>query len=127
VNWYKTVVFERYALFNGRAMRTEFWMFQLFNFLISIVLAIVDAILGTDGGGTSPGVIGGLYSLAVLIPSLAVGSRRLHDTNRSGWWQLLYLIPVIGWIVLLIFFVQDSDAGENQHGPNPKAAPAPAM
>ena len=62
----------------------------------------------------------GIYYLAVLIPSLAVGVRRLHDTDRSGWWLLLSLIPVIGWIVLIIFFVLDSTPGENQYGPNPK-------
>ncbi|CAN5768070.1 hypothetical protein BH23ACT10_BH23ACT10_15590 [soil metagenome] len=66
------------------------------------------------------GLLGSLYSLAVLIPSLAVGVRRLHDTGRSGWWLLIGLLPVIGWIVLLLFMVQDSETGTNQYGPSPK-------
>jgi uncharacterized membrane protein YhaH (DUF805 family) len=69
-------------------------------------------------------VLGGLYALAVLIPSIAVGVRRLHDTNRSGWWLLISLIPCLGFIVLLVFMVQDSQAGDNQYGPNPKATAA---
>lgn len=124
VNWYKVVVTERYVQFSGRAMRSEFWSFALVNFGISLVLAVVDAILGTNGNGL--GVIGGLYSLAVFLPSIAVSIRRLHDTNRSGWWLLIGLIPLIGWVILIIFYVQDSDAGENQYGPNPKGMTGPA-
>ena len=89
-------------------------MFTLFNFLASVALAIVDGILGTNGG------LGGIYSLAVLIPGLAVSARRLHDTDRSGWWILINLIPVIGWIIYLVFLCSDSKPGENRFGPNPK-------
>ena len=70
------------------------------------------------------GLLSGVFSLATLIPTLAVSVRRLHDTGRSGWWLLLSLIPLIGAIVLLVFFVQDSAAGDNAHGPNPKAVAA---
>jgi uncharacterized membrane protein YhaH (DUF805 family) len=125
MNWYKTVVMERYALFSGRAMRTEFWMFVLFNVIISFVLGIIDAILGLSSGD-GVGLLGGLYSLAVLLPSIGVSIRRLHDTNRSGWWLLLSFIPIVGWIALLIFYVQDSDPGDNQYGSNPKLEPAPS-
>ena len=120
MNWYKQVVLEKYAVFSGRAMRIEFWMFTLFNVIISFVLGIVDSILGLNTGG-GVGLLGGVYSLAVLLPSIAVAVRRLHDTNRSGWWLLLSFVPILGWIALLIFYVQDSDPNDNQYGPNPKA------
>lgn len=88
-------------------------MFALVNIIVSLVLAfLLGRVLG--------GVIPALYSLAVLLPSIAVTIRRLHDTGRTGWWWLIVFVPVIGWIVLLIFMVLDSDAGENQYGPSPK-------
>lgn len=117
VDWYLKVL-KNYAIFTGRARRTEFWMFALINLLISLGLALIGAIVGGRL------VLQSLYSLAVLIPSLAVSVRRLHDTNRTGWWMLIGLIPLIGAIVLLVFAVQDSQVGDNQYGPNPKAAPA---
>ena len=113
MNWYLGC-WKKYAEFSGRARRKEFWMFVLFNFLVSIAVGIVDGILGTNGA------LGGLYSLAVLIPSLAVAARRLHDTDRSGWWQLIGFIPLIGWVILLVFFCSDSKPGENRFGSNPK-------
>lgn len=113
MNWYLGC-WKKYAEFSGRARRQEFWMFVLFNFLASIAVGIVDGILGTTGA------LGGLYSLAVLIPSLAVAARRLHDTDHSGWLQLIVLIPLIGWIILLVFLCGDSKPGENRFGPNPK-------
>ena len=121
MNWYLDVL-KKYTVFEGRAHRTEFWMFALFNFLISIGLSIIDNVIGT--ATTSGGLLSGLYSLAVLIPALAVGARRLHDTGRSGWWQLIGLLPCVGWIVLIIFYVQDSQPGANQYGPNPKGGAA---
>lgn len=117
MNWYLEVL-KKYAVFSGRARRTEYWMFFLFNFIISFVLAFIEGIVG------GPGIIGLLYSLAVLIPGIAVSVRRLHDTNRSGWWLLIGLVPLIGAIVLLVFMVQDSQQGDNHYGPNPKAATA---
>jgi len=113
MNWYLDVL-KKYAVFSGRARRKEFWMFLLFNIIIAIVLGIIEGIIG------SPGIIGMLYSLAVLIPSIAVSVRRLHDTDRTGWWVLIGLVPFIGFIVLLIFMVFDGTPGENQYGPSPK-------
>ena len=119
MNWYLEV-FKKYAVFSGRARRKEYWYFLLFNIIISIVLAVIDGVTGTFSAETDMGLLGGLYTLAVLIPGLAVSVRRLHDTDRSGWWLLIYLIPLIGAIVLLVFMVQDSTPGENRYGPNPK-------
>ena len=113
MNWYLGC-WKKYAEFSGRARRKELWMFVLFNFLVSVAIGIVDGILGTNGA------LGGLYSLAVLIPSLAVAARRLHDTDRSGWWQLIALVPLIGFIILLVFLCGDSKSGANRFGANPK-------
>ena len=110
----------KYVDFTGRARRSEYWFFFLFTVLAGIVGGILDGLFGSRGGpygGTGP--IQGLIQLALLLPSLAVGARRLHDTGRSGWWLLIALIPVVGWIILLVFFVQDSQQ-DNQYGPNPK-------
>lgn len=113
MNWYLGC-WKKYAEFSGRARRQEFWMFVLFNGLASVALGVVDGILGTNGA------LGGLYSLAVLIPFLAVSVRRLHDTDRSGWWILVNIIPLIGAIILLVFLCSDSKPGENRFGANPK-------
>jgi uncharacterized membrane protein YhaH (DUF805 family) len=118
MNWYVEVL-KKYAVFSGRARRKEYWTFTLINVLISIVLTIIEMVAGLTHGGFGP--LTSLYSLAVLIPGLAVSIRRLHDTNRSGWWLLIPLVPLIGIIALLVFLVSDSDPGENQYGPNPKA------
>ncbi len=93
-------------------------MFFLFNIIIMIVLGIVEEIVG------SPGVIGGLYSLAILVPGIAVGIRRLHDTDRSGWWFLIVFVPFIGGLVLLVFMLLGGTQGDNQFGPDPKGATA---
>ena len=110
MNWYLEVL-KKYAVFSGRARRKEYWMFALSNGIIVFVLSIIEGLADIAG------VLSSLYSLAVLIPGIAVAVRRAHDTNHSGWWLL---VPVAG----LIFLVQDSQAGENQYGPNPKAATA---
>jgi len=115
MNWYLEVL-KKYAVFNGRARRKEYWMFFLFNIIIAIVLGVVEGILGSHG------IIGMLYSLAFIIPGIAVSVRRLHDTERSGWWLLIGFVPIIGAIVLLVFMVQDSQSGQNQYGTNPKEA-----
>ena len=119
MNWYLEVL-KKYATFNGRARRKEYWYFALFNFIISIVLMVIDGVTGTLNAEVGIGMLGGIYTLAILIPSIAVSIRRLHDTDRSGWWLLIVLIPFIGAIVLLVFTVLDSTPGENQFGPNPK-------
>lgn len=110
---------QKYADFSGRARRSEYWYFFLFNLILGILASIIDTILGTRGS-SGIGLIGGLISLALLLPGLAVGARRLHDTSRSGWWLLIGLIPIIGAIVLIVFFVMDSHP-DNQYGPSPKA------
>ena len=116
--------FSKYVDFSGRARRSEYWYFALFTFLLSFVTSIVDAVIGTDyDGASSGGLISTVASLAVFLPSLAVGVRRLHDTDRSGWWILIGLIPIIGWILLIVWFCTDSKA-DNQYGPNPKGGPA---
>ncbi len=101
----------KYADFNGRAARPELWWFVLAQFVVAIVLNTIVPVLG------------GLFSLAVLLPSLAAGARRLHDIGKSGWFQLLGLIPVLGWILLIYWAVQPGDPGANQYGPPPADAP----
>tara|TARA_R110001599_G_scaffold64023_5_gene179741 strand:+ start:55758 stop:56075 length:318 start_codon:yes stop_codon:yes gene_type:complete len=91
--------FTKYADFAGRAGLSEYWWFALFTFIVSVALSMFSE------------SIGGLFSLATLLPSLAVGARRLHDTHRSGWWQLLWFVPIIGWIVLIVFLAQQSKSG----------------
>ncbi|MDG4773409.1 DUF805 domain-containing protein [Solwaraspora sp. WMMD792] len=113
-------VLTQYVGFSGRARRSEYWWFALFSLLVSIVTSILDTALGTNFEDSTNGVIGLLVSLALLLPSLAVAVRRLHDTDRSGWWILIGLIPIIGWIVLLVFYVQNGTAGSNRFGPDPK-------
>lgn len=121
MSWYLTVL-RKYAVFSGRARRSEYWFFTLFNVLISIALSVVDVVIGTGGDEFGLGVLSGIYSLGVFVPSLAVAVRRLHDTNRSGWWLLLALVPCVGGIVLLVFAISDGTYGENRFGPNPKVA-----
>jgi len=107
---------KNYAVFEGRARRKEYWMFVLINLLIEIAIEIADELLG-PGGATA--ILSWVYWLAILLPSLAVTIRRLHDTGRCGWWLLLGFIPIIGQIPLLIFLCGASRKGENKYGPNP--------
>jgi uncharacterized membrane protein YhaH (DUF805 family) len=116
MNWYLSVL-KNYVGFSGRARRTEYWMFALISFVITVVLGIIDRMIGSN-------IPGYLYSLAVLLPALAVGARRLHDTGKSGWLMLLVLIPIIGWIALLVFFVSAGNVGSNAYGADPKQVPA---
>jgi uncharacterized membrane protein YhaH (DUF805 family) len=121
MQWYLKVL-RQYADFNGRARRTEFWMFTLFSIIISIVLGVLDSLLGlTFVDGTTSGWLGMLYALAVLLPSLGVTVRRLHDTSRSGWWVLIGLVPIVGGIVLIVFCAMPGNVGANAYGPDPKA------
>ncbi|UYM05733.1 DUF805 domain-containing protein [Solicola gregarius] len=115
-------VLSKYVVFSGRARRSEYWWFFLFSVLVSLVASAIDAAAGTDYG-SGGGVINTIVGLALFLPGLAVAIRRLHDTGRVGWWILIGLIPLIGWIVLIIFYVQDSHA-DNKYGPNPKQAVA---
>lgn len=114
VTAFKLVVFERYAVFEGRAGRAEYWWFFLANFLIGLVIQVLA------GVSDALVILSVIYSLALLIPGLAVAVRRLHDTNKSGWWLLIALVPLVGIIVLIVFLATDGDPGANQYGnPDP--------
>ncbi|PIF05889.1 MAG: hypothetical protein CSA36_04340 [Draconibacterium sp.] len=119
MNWYLKVL-KQYVDFSGRARRKEYWMFTLFNIIFVIVAMILDNIIGLTIGALPYGAFYILYTLAVLLPGLAVSVRRLHDVGKSGWMILIALIPIIGGIWLLVLMVTDSVVGENQYGPNPK-------
>ena len=114
---------QKYAFFKGRARRAEYWYFVLYGWLVSLAAALVDALtfgVGDDGMG----LLGAIYSLVVFVPSLAVGVRRMHDTGRSGWTLLLGLIPIIGWVLIIVYSCQDSQPGGNKWGANPKGIEA---
>ncbi|MBL6279919.1 DUF805 domain-containing protein [Micromonospora fiedleri] len=113
-------VLSKYATFRGRARRSEYWWFSLFLLLVGIVASVLDSALGVDFEG-SGGPVSLLVNLALLLPSLAVAARRLHDIDRTGWWLLLAFIPIVGWIVLLVFALQNGTPGPNRFGPSPKS------
>ena len=113
-------VLRKYAEFNGRARRSEYWYFVLFNTLIGWALSGIGYLFINDFQFGSFNVLSSLYSLAILLPSVAVAVRRLHDAGKSGWYYLLIFLVIIGWIWLLILFTTDSQHGENEWGPNPK-------
>jgi len=118
MEWYLKVL-KQFSDFNGRARRKEYWMFVLINIAISIGIGFVDGILGTTNE-LGMGYLGLLYSLAVIIPGIAVGVRRLHDIGKSGWMLLVAFIPFIGFIWLIILMAREGDEGENEYGSNPK-------
>ena len=124
MEWF-TEALKKYAVFSGRSRRKEYWYFVLFTVLISITLSIIDGLTGTYESSAGVGLLSGIFGLAMLIPSIAVSVRRLHDIDRTGWWVLISLVPLIGWIVLLVFHVQDSTLGSNRYGSNPKFASRP--
>ena len=119
-------VLKKYAVFSGRAGRAEFWYFVLCNFLIGIVFSILTNIVGgaVRGGAGIITTLYSLYSLAVLVPSLAVSVRRLHDIGKSGWMILIPLIPLVGFIWYFVLMVLASQPGDNKYGPNPKGTAA---
>jgi uncharacterized membrane protein YhaH (DUF805 family) len=119
MNWY-LMVLKKYAQFSGRSRRKELWMFTLFNCIFSWALYILGIVFKENMLGTIFLGLYFIYVLAVLVPGLAVGVRRLHDTNRSGWWWFIILVPFVGPIILLVFWVLDSQPGTNQYGPCPK-------
>ena len=147
MNWY-LLAFKKYAAFSGRSRRQEYWMFFLFNIIISIVLALLDQLLGlklTSEGINNTGVLGVIYSLATFVPGLSIAVRRLHDTNRSGWFLLLpiapYILVILGLILrgfgsiliiigglavlglailLIVWLATEGTSGENQYGSDPK-------
>jgi len=115
----RTCLMLKYADFSGRARRSEYWWFFLFNVLLSIVVNVI-------GSAIHFGLLSYLVSLALLLPGVGVAVRRLHDTGKSGWWLLIGLIPVVGAIILLVYFVTDSNAAGAKYGPAPKAIAFPA-
>ncbi len=118
MDWYLKVL-RNYIGFRGRARRKEYWMFILVNIVLTGVLGIVDKILGLQLGG-GEGVLTTVYGVLIFLPWWVVQFRRLHDTDRSAWWLLLLLIPVIGWLVIIAFNCQSGTPGENRFGPDPK-------
>lgn len=131
MKWYLKVL-RQYADFSGRARRTEYWMFTLFNIIFALLTMAIDNLLGItfsfSGVDGTPvpffyGYIYVLYNLFILLPSLAVGVRRLHDVGKSGWMMLVALIPLVGGIWLLVLFCTDSQSGPNKWGANPKEEP----
>lgn len=121
MNWYLKVVRDNYFNFSGRARRQEFWMFMLINFVIAAILGVLDSALGLNfGADEENGLLSSVYSLLVLIPTLALYVRRLHDYGKSGWWVLLIFFIIIGWIWLLIWFCMEGENKPNKWGENPK-------
>ena len=118
MNWYLEVL-KKYTVFNGRASRREYWMFFLFSFIFTVIAMVLDRVLGLTIESIGYGPIYLFYGLGVLIPSIAVGIRRLHDTGRSGWYMLVSFIPCVGGIILLVLFATPGDVGENEYGPDP--------
>lgn len=119
MEWYLKVVRDNYANFNGRARRKEYWMFTLVNIIIAIILAVIDKVAGLDYAGGN-GIIGSIYSLAVLVPGIAAVVRRLHDTGRSGW-NYLWVLTCIGIFYVLYLLIIEGDHGQNEYGPDPKS------
>ena len=110
---YKTVILKKYAEFNGRARRREFWMFFLANVIAGTLVGIIAGIIRVP-------FLSMLYSLAVIVPNIAISIRRMHDINKSGFWILVGIIPLVGWIWFIILAVQEGAKGSNAYGPDPK-------
>ena len=121
MQWLKEVI-AKYATFRGRARRREYWRYILYYVIAFVTLVLIDMLTGTFNMESQLGFLSGLFLLFMLIPSVAVAVRRLHDTERGGWWLLLAFLPLIGQLVLLFFFIQEGDEGDNAYGPDPKFA-----
>jgi len=119
----KTCLTSKYSAFDGRAARSEYWWFTLFGFLIYLGATLIE-VTTLSGLDRDIGLISGLTGLATLLPDLAVTARRLHDVEKSGWWQLLWLLPVLGWIPLIYWLVQEGSYGDNEYGVSPQAGPS---
>jgi uncharacterized membrane protein YhaH (DUF805 family) len=124
MSWYMECL-KKYAVFSGRARRKEYWMFTLWNLIFGFVIGFMQGFMGmaVDSFWAWPAM---LYTLAVLIPGIAVSVRRLHDTNRSGWWMFIAVVPIVGALALLWFMAQDGTPGNNNYGPNPKSPVGPS-
>jgi uncharacterized membrane protein YhaH (DUF805 family) len=129
--------FQNYVKFDGRSSRAAYWWWALFTIIVSVITGIIDRAIGStlvttpEAAGMTAGTVGIVTSIASLIlflPSLAVLVRRLHDTDRSGWWVLINVIPIIGWLVMLFFLLQPGSLGLNRYGPPPRTGEiAPAF
>ncbi len=122
IQWYKKVVLENYANFNGRARRSEYWYYTLANLIFAIAAMVLDNVSGLAFENIGYGPIYLLYGLAVLVPGLAVAVRRLHDVNKSGWFLFIALIPLVGTIWLLVLLCTEGTQGSNQYGEDPKGS-----
>jgi uncharacterized membrane protein YhaH (DUF805 family) len=111
--------FSNYVNFQGRAIRSEFWFWVLFVFIVVFVADLIDLLLFGTGLGRGFSLLGSIASLALLLPGLGVSVRRLHDIDRSGWWLLIVFVPLIGGIVLIVFDVMPGTPGPNRFGPDP--------
>jgi uncharacterized membrane protein YhaH (DUF805 family) len=118
IDWAKRPL-QKYADFSGRAPRPEYWWFVLAQIVVLLIAMMLDSMLGSDIGDSGYGLIYIIVALGLLLPALAVGVRRLHDTGRSGWWLLIALIPIIGAIILIIFLASEGNQGDNEYGPPP--------
>lgn len=103
----------KYVDFNGRARRSEYWYFVLFNFILSVIASMIDKVIGHN-------IFSTIVTLALLLPGLAATVRRLHDIGKRWVWILISFIPLVGWILMIVYTCQDSAPGENEFGPNPK-------
>ncbi len=121
MNWYLKVL-KSFTDFNGRARRKEYWFFYLFYFIFIIALGFIDSMTGSYSANVGLGLLSGIFVVAMILPGVAVCVRRLHDTDRSGWWILIGFVPLIGGIWLLVLMVLDGTSGQNQYGSDPKAA-----
>ena len=119
--YYTDVVIKKFFCFEGRARRKEFWMFILCNAIVAAILGALDSVIGVKIAN-SIGILVLIYDLAILLPSLGVCVRRLHDIGKSGWWVLISLIPLVGAIWLIVLFCKEGVKGDNEYGPDPKAA-----
>jgi len=126
-HYFVKILKERYAQFDGRATRSEYWYFILYYFILSFIMALLDTFFvnpfllhATPEEASKGGILGLLLAVGLLVPSIAVAVRRLHDIGKSGWWLLLGLVPVVGVLVLIYLYAQDSQKGENAYGRNPK-------
>jgi len=104
--------FAKYATFSGRAARPEYWYWVLFTLLAALAFIVIEMRVSAEGGE----ILSWIFNIATFVPSIAVAARRLHDTDRSGWWQLLAFVPIIGWILLLVWMCQRGTSGGNRFG-----------
>ena len=121
MSWYWKAL-KNYAGFSGRSRRREYWFFSLFSLLMTLALSLLDLIIYNLSSETILGMFTGAYGLGVIMPTLAVAIRRLHDTGKSGWWILINFFPAIGNLIFIFFLLLDSEPGENQYGPSPKSS-----